>query len=432
MKVLVVSFMLDPQFGGGAATSALRLCEGLSRQGVEVIALTTHREPVMSVVRAGGFKTYAFRPRNLYWIGDKDAQPVWKKPLWQLIDTWNPHTYRFVRRVIRQEQPDVVHVQKLRGLSPSVWAAARSERARLIVQTCRDYELISPEGLLESRVGRMALERHWTLRPYQVARARWSNSVDVVTAPSDFTLRTITDAGFFDSALQFVVPNTHGLSGDELTRLADSVTEHVPDRSAGLNLLYMGRVEREKGAELACRAFAGIAAELPGARLDVAGSGTLLEELRASYANTPQIRFHGHLTGTAKEALVGQAHALVMPSIVHEVFGNSIIEAYAYGKPVIVSRIGGMPEIVREGQTGFLVEPDDVESLQLTLRRLYAERAELHEMSRACLSAARAYSLEAVTAAYVAAYEAGLTRGQKPSIDIGPDHFRTQPEKSIQ
>lgn len=429
MKVLVVSFILDPQSGGGAATSALRLCEGLARRGVEVVALTTHRAPDPHVVPDGRFKTYAFRPRNLYWIGDKEKQPAWKKAAWQLIDTWNPHTYRFARRVIRQEKPDVVHVQKLRGLSPSIWTAARAEQSRLIVQTCRDYELISPEGLLESGVGRMALERHWALRPYQAARAQWANAVDLVTAPSDFTLRTITDAGFFGRALRLVVPNTHGLSDDDLARLAGRAAD-TPDVAAGLNLLYLGRVEREKGADLACRAFAAIAAELPGARLDVAGSGAQLEALQIAYADVPQIRFHGHVDGAAKEALITRSHVLVMPSIVREVFGNSIIEAYAYGKPVIASRIGGMPEIVREGETGFLIEPDDIESLRSTLRRLYDGRATLAEMSHACLAAARAYSLEAVTDAYLSAYEIGLLRRERGRIIEAPIP-RPEAEKAV-
>lgn len=408
MKILVASFLLDPRIGGGAATSALRLCQGLAKKGVEVVALTTHREPITSIESEGNIKIYSFRPRNLYWIGDKDAQPNLKKVPWQLIDTWNPHTYQFARKVIRQERPDVVHVHKLRGLSPSIWAAARAEGTRLLVQTCRDYELISPEGTLESRVGQMALERHWALRPYQVMRARWANSVDVVTAPSNFTLSIITDAGFFARALQFIVPNTHGLSEDNLPQCV----RVEPGFAEELNLLYLGRVEQVKGVDIACRAFAGIAAELPGARLDIAGDGTWLEELKALYAGVPQIHFHGYVDGASKDTLIAQCHALIMPSIVREVFGNSIIEAYTYGKPVIASRVGGMPEIVHEGETGFLVEPNDIESLQRTLRRLYDNRANLGEMNSTCLKAAHAYTLEAVTDAYLEAYEAGQHRNE--------------------
>ena len=68
MKVLVVSYLLDPQRGGGAATAALRLCQGLAERGVEVVAVTSHDERQPRTVTQDGIRTHAFRPRNLYWV----------------------------------------------------------------------------------------------------------------------------------------------------------------------------------------------------------------------------------------------------------------------------------------------------------------------------------------------------------------------------
>lgn len=422
MKVLLVSYLLDPRLGGGAATSTLRLAHGLAEQGVEVVGLTTHDEPEPRVAVVDGIKTYAFRPRNLYWVENKDEQPLWKKVAWQLIDTWNLSTYRHVRRVIEAEKPDVVNVHKLRGLSPSVWTAAAAEDCRPIVHTCHDYELISPEGLLNTRIGRLALQRHWSMRPYQAIRGRWSNQVDVATAPSRFTLETVAGMGFFGRAQKVIIPNTHGLSAGELDAMAARAPQ--PSRSAGeLRLLYLGRLETEKGIEVVCRAFAGLAGELPDVSLDIAGSGTKEEIMRALYEDVPRVRFHGHMTGEAKENLIARADALIMPSIVHEVFGNSIIEAYAHGKPVIASRIGGMQELIDEGSTGLLVEPNDVESLQQAIRRLSAEPDAAAEMEAACRQQARRYTVEAVSAAYLAAYEAGMSTRAGSSaepVNAGP------------
>lgn len=405
MKVLVVSYLLDPRLGGGAATTALRLCRGLARQGIEVVAVTTHDQSSLSITMQDGIKIYGFRPRNLYWVAEKNRQSLAKKVLWQLIDTWNPHVYRYLREVIRREAPDVVHVNKLRGLSPAVWAAAAAEGCRPIVQSCHDYEIISPEGSLESRVGRWALARHWSLRPYQALRARWSNMVDLVTAPSRYTLQTITDLGFFSGSRRLVVPNSHGFSREDLARLAQ-------DRNGGqmgsteFNLLYLGRLESLKGIDVLCEAFAGIAAELPCVQLDVAGNGSREAILRETYAGIPQIRFHGHVSGPAKDRLIADANMLVMPSVVREVFGISIVEAYAYGKPVIASRVGGMPELVREGETGLLVEPGNVVGLQQAIRQMAADPRRAEVMSPACREAAQQYTLEAVTDAYLEAYMA--------------------------
>ncbi len=407
MKVLLVSFLLDPRLGGGAATSAIRLARGLAQQGVEVAAVTTHDEPEPRLIIEDHLKTYAFRPRNLYWVERKDEQPAWKKVFWQLIDIWNPSTYRYMRRVIGMERPDIIHIHKLRGLSPSVWSAAAVEDCRPIVQTCRDYELISPEGTLTTRIGRMALEQHWSMRPYQALRRRWSNQVDVATAPSQFTLDTIAGIGFFGRAKKVVVPNTHGLTTRELDAMAARIPQQTRTTS-GLRLLYLGRLEREKGIEVLCRAVAGLLDELPDLSLDVAGTGTREADLRATYASVPRMRFHGYLAGEEKENIIAQSDALVMPSIYQEIFGNSIIETYAYGKPVIASRAGGMTELIEDGVTGFLVEPNDVASLQQAIRRLSAEPEAAARMSAACREQAKRYTIEATTAAYLSAYELGM------------------------
>lgn len=405
MKVLIASYLLDPRRGGGAVTAAVRVCRSLVERGVEVIAVTTHDEARPTVTTEDGLKIYRFRPGNLYWVANKDHQPTAKKVAWQLIDLWNPHVYRTVREIIRQEKPDVVHVHKLRGLSPAVWSAAAKEGCRPIVQTCHDYELASPEGSLESRVGQMALARHWSLRPYQVLRARMSEQVDVVTAPSCYTLNTLIQLGFFGRSRRYVVPNSHGLSRAELGGL-DASQWSAPETPGRLNLLYLGRLETIKGIDILCAAFAGIAGAYPQARLNVAGSGAREAALREQYSELPTMHFHGHVTGTAKEKLIAAADVLVMPSVVREVFGISIVEAYAYGKPVIASRIGGMPELVREGETGLLVEPGDVAGLQNAIQRLVEETGLASSMAPSCRRAAQAYTTEVVTDGYLAAYGA--------------------------
>lgn len=407
MKVMVVSYLLSPQLGGGAATSALRLCQGLRNRGIEVIAVTTQKEPQPRLSEEPGFRVYSFRPRNLYWVADKDSQPLPKKLVWQAIDTWNPDVYTTMRTLIRTEAPDVVHVHKLRGLSPAVWSAAAAEQRRPIVQTCRDYELISPEGTLESTVGDLALKRHWSLRPYQALRAQWSTQVDVVTAPSYFTLNTITGMGYFRDSAQLVVPNSHGLSIAELQARQQEPDKPSHSRSGEFRFLYLGRLETVKGIDLLCRAFSDMADEVPCARLDIAGSGSREQELRTTYSYENRIRFHGHVSGETKDRLVADADVLVMPSIVREVFGLSIVESYVYGKPVIAARIGGMPEVVREGETGLLFAPNDEKSLQETMLTFALDPARAHAMAPACLAAAHDYTLEAMTEGYLAAYEAG-------------------------
>lgn len=403
MKVLVVSYLLNPLLGGGAVTTALNLCTGLVNEGVEVVAVTTtdHREARESY--ADGFKVIEFRPKNIYWVADKDKQSVLKKVVWQSIDIWNPHVYRYMSNVILAEKPSVVHVNKLRGLSPAIWAAA-TKHGTPIVQSCHDFELLSPEGSLESGVGRLALNRHWTIQPYQRLRSVLSNRVNVATAPSAFALNTITEMGFFRNSRKVVIPNSHGFTDSELLQLENTPNTPTDDDDVR-HFLYLGRLESIKGIDTLCQAFSDVVDVSPCVRLDIAGSGSRFDMLAKEYAHVPQIRFHGHLTGEAKAQLINRAYMIVVPSIVREVFGISIVEAYAYGKPVIASRIGGIPEVISEGRTGILVDPGNKEELRNAILNASREPEAIKAMSINARAAARRYTLESVTRAFVEVYE---------------------------
>src|SRR5207248_3171700 len=93
------------------------------------------------------------------------------------------------------------------------------------------------------------------------------------------------------------------------------------------------------------------------ASLDIAGAGVMSDACRAAAARDPRIRFHGFVTGPAKDRLLGSADVLLFPSLCWEVVGLVMLEAFAHGVPVIASRTGGIPEFVDEGRTGMLVEP---------------------------------------------------------------------------
>lgn len=404
MKVLLIANQIDT-LGGGAAAAVRQLAEGLGRRGVRVVVVCSQREP-QPARQVDGALIYSFRPRNLYWIGDKDSQPAYRKVAFQVIDFWNPHVYQVVREIIAREQPDVVHVHKLRGLSPSLWRATRQAGVARLVHTCHDYELLSPEGTLSGGLGQRAAVGSPWLRPYQGPRRAWSRAVVAVTAPSRFTLDQHTRLGFFAGAKQFVVPNSHGLSRAELeaNRAAIIAPAKTDDNTRPTRLLYLGRLDPPKGVDLLCAAFEQAVAAEPSLCLDIAGWGTMLEMLRARFGHIPQLTFHGPVDGQVKRDLVAAADALVVPSVWGEVFGIVIAEAYAYGKPVIATNIGAIPELIQEGQTGFLLPPGDVAALTIALQRAAARPAQLRSMASACLSAANSYTLESMVDAYMAVY----------------------------
>lgn len=407
MKVAILSFIFEQDVGGGAVASALRLAQGLARRQNDVVVITTHRQRQSSVSVEDRVKVYRLHPHNLYWVGDKGQHGGLRKVLWQLVDAWNPQIYARVRQILQLEKPDVVHVHKLRGLSPSVWSAAHAAGCHPIIQTCRDYELLSPEGTLMSRVGRWAEQGVWFMRPYSWSRARNSRLVDVAIAPSRYTLETLSDRGFFPHAEQLVIPNTHGFRLAELEQVKAEASQVTHERPPGIRLLYLGRLEQTKGIDLVCDALIGSAEDHPTLFLDVVGGGTFEQQLRQSYAAHPQIYFHGPLHGAAKAQLLHECDVVVVPSIWPEVFGNVIIESYVYGKPVIATRVGGIPENIEEGVTGMLVVPADRVALQAAISQAAAQPETIWQMQEACFDAARRYALETITDSYLRAYQSG-------------------------
>lgn len=144
------------------------------------------------------------------------------------------------------------------------------------------------------------------------------------------------------------------------------VKDYKPRVHPGDRFLYFGRLSREKGIQtlLASAARARVA-------LTIVGTGPDLEFLQRT-ADTlgTDVKFRGFLTGTALHDAIREARAVVLPSEWYENAPMSVLEAYALGKPVIGARIGGIPELVQEGQTGLLFASGNIEALADALGQL--------------------------------------------------------------
>jgi glycosyltransferase involved in cell wall biosynthesis len=155
-------------------------------------------------------------------------------------------------------------------------------------------------------------------------------------------------------------------------------------------VLFAGRLSPEKGIEE-------LVAATEGMNLVVAGDGPLRELVPGSLGFVP----HAEL-----ERLYARAAVVVLPSY-REGLPLCVIEAMAHGRPVVASAVGGIPELVRDGETGFLVEPGDVAGLRAAIQRLLADPELRRRLGRAGRERAiELCSQEQVTQATLAAYAA--------------------------
>jgi glycosyltransferase involved in cell wall biosynthesis len=181
----------------------------------------------------------------------------------------------------------------------------------------------------------------------------YSRHVNRMVVPSKFYLEKFCEWGMPRSLFRHV-PNFVNADGYE------------PQFAPGSAILYFGRISPEKGLATLIRAAA-----MAKCRLMIAGTGSALAEMR-QLANKigADVAFLGHLSGTRLHEAVRTARAVVMPSEWYENAPISILEAYALGKPVAGARIGGIPELIRENETGLGFPSGDADALAVTLRAL--------------------------------------------------------------
>jgi glycosyltransferase involved in cell wall biosynthesis len=156
-------------------------------------------------------------------------------------------------------------------------------------------------------------------------------------------------------------------------------------------VVMIGRFIEKKGFEYGLRAFAGAARQLPDLRLTIVGEGERGAALRAIVAREQlgsRVEFTGPLAPDRVAALLATAHVLLAPSVVDR-SGNResglivVKEASAAGAVPIGSRHGGIPEIIEDGVTGYLVAERDVDGLTDRLLRVLRDPAHRHELARA-------------------------------------------------
>jgi glycosyltransferase involved in cell wall biosynthesis len=276
-----------------------------------------------------------------------------------------------ISKLIRDEKPDVLHCHNIyHQLTPSIINAA-SGLGVPVVLTLHDYKPVCPvytqlsngivctkcadgnfESVLTQRcadgsLGRSALL--WAEARYH-AIARSYHRVDKFIAPSRFMREAIVRRFGADKVVY--IPN-----GIDASRIPMSI------RDEG-HVLYLGRLSSEKGVETLLRTHA---ADHAAWRLMIVGTGPLLGDFQRKF---PAAEFMGHLSGADLEAAFKGAAVVVVPSEWHENSPLSILEAMAYGKPIVASRIGGIPELVKEGTTGLLFEPKSISQLSSSIETL--------------------------------------------------------------
>lgn len=293
----------------------------------------------------------------------------------------------------REFRPDVVHLNNVhRQITLSILDAPylREQRVPVVytahdyVTVCPGYQMLDGAGVVCDRCLEDGRYRHCienrcvkgsraksALAALEASfnRVHHSNDrIDLVIAPSRFMRQKLVEGGW-PSDKVVVLQN---FADDAILSRAASSGGDATDREHPY-LLFFGRLSPEKGVDVLLRAFDRSCPSLPqDMRLVIVGDGPEREQLEWLARELPcsgRIEFAGYQTGDSLQAYVEKASLVIVSSRWRENMPYSVIEAFAAGTPVIGTNIGGIPELVTEGETGFVCEPGDVESLAEAIRR---------------------------------------------------------------
>jgi glycosyltransferase involved in cell wall biosynthesis len=297
-----------------------------------------------------------------------------------------------IEAVITDFRPDVVHLHNIyHQLSPSVLRPiARAGIPSLM--TLHDYKLACPtyQFLDHGKICEACLGGHFyhaathrckdgslaasllaTVESYAHGITRAYSPVRLFIAPSRFLADKMKEAGVFPDRMRLL---NHFIDAEPIAAAGNP----------GSGFVFAGRLSPEKGVDVLIEA----AGQLPGVTVEVLGDGPARAELEglATRVAPGRVRFHGRLGKEAVHAAMRGALAVVVPSRWYENQPMTVLEAFACGVPVIGSRIGGIPELVTDGESGYTVAPDDPTSLADGMRRLLAAPADALKLGRAARS----------------------------------------------
>ena len=341
---------------------------------------------------------------------------------------WSREAAREIDQAITEQRPDVVHFHNVFPLaSPAAFTAA-ARRGVPVVATLHNYRLICPNASLfrenrvcEDCVGKLvpwpgvlhACYRDSRAQTGAVAsmlafhklRRTWSRDVNLFIAPSQFLRRKLIEGGL-PAARISVRPNA-------------VTTPPAMQREAGDAYLYVGRLAANKGVQTMLRAWK----DDPGLpRLRIVGGGELDGAVRDAALNAGErIDYAGLLPHEEVFRAMAGAQALIFPSTWYENQPLTILEAFASGVPVIASRLGAIPELVRDGETGLLFEPGNASDLATKVRWATQNAAAMREMGEKAREVYEAeYSPGFSIETLVRLYETAVAAARAKARSSGP------------
>lgn len=294
-----------------------------------------------------------------------------KKLTLPVTTVFNPRTYREIRKLIKEEQIEIVHVHNtLNLISPAVYYAARSMHVP-VVQTIHNFRLLCPGATFYRdghicedcvKYGLKCAVKHSCYRGSKVQTlacviSTWFHRMTGIYGKinyiclTEFNKSKLLELKQIKPEKVFVKPN-----------FVESVGEFVPEEKRENQFVFAGRLDELKGIDILFEAWKQMGAEAP--KLVVCGTGPMEDWCKRFISeNDVNIEMRGFVPNEEARKLIAVSRALVLPTQWYEGFPMSIVEAFSVGTPVVCSDLGNAGSVVVEGVTGCKFEASSSKDL---------------------------------------------------------------------
>ena len=374
MKILQINKFLYPK--GGAETYFLELSKLLEQNGHEVIYFSQKNS-----------KNITLKNEELF-ISDLDLSKFSFTSLFKLGRIfWSFKAARKISKLIKKEKPDIVHIHNIyHQISPSILKAIKKFNLP-IVMTVHDFKLIIHDYTLRadgkkktpknSHIVDRLLKTEFAFHKFTKV---YQKNIDLFITPSQFVRKKLIENGFDSKKI--------------ITVLHFTKAENVgaKKRKHQNYILSFGRLDESKGIDTLLKAFSRIADKK--VKLKIAGTGdqeATLKALAQELEIDDRVEFLGHKTKAEVAEAISNCLFTVFPSRMHETFGLVISESFVLGKTVVASKVGAIPELVKNNKTGLLFNVDSAKGLATAIDSLLADRAKLKLLSKNAKAEAKKY-----------------------------------------
>ena len=296
---------------------------------------------------------------------------------------YNPRTCREIRKCIRENKIDVVHVHNtLMLVSPAVYYAAKKEKVP-VVQTIHNFRLLCPgatfyrddqicEDCLKKGLG-CALK-------HKCYRGSFAQTLCCVLSMKVHRATGIYKRLTYICLTEFNKKKLLGLKGltpEQIFVKPNAVSAPealMPELERQDRFLFAARLEEMKGIRVLLEAWRLLGSNGP--ELLICGSGPLDEWSREFAADNKMtnVRFLGRLPNDQVRRLMATSRALILPTQWYEGFPMSIAESYSMGTPVLVSNLGNGGSLIKQGVTGLKFDPKSPQSIAKAVEKMEAEK----------------------------------------------------------